>query len=137
MMMHSLVWHKGKLYRIGGRPDPSSTATNIHIFDFDSNSWSADILFTNTAYFSTNATLALQKYSAAACSFGDEIFVFGGYNSSGDLQSTAFAWNPESTVVRQLGDMPVAKAGLTAVPCGSSIYLIGGTSDASVYKFTP
>ncbi|KAF1080380.1 MAG: hypothetical protein GQF41_3204 [Candidatus Rifleibacterium amylolyticum] len=135
---HNLIWHKGKLYRIGGYTSGTTNATNINIFDFDANSWTP--IANNVASFTnitgTTVTLAQPAY-AGVCSFGDEIFIFGGMIGS-TATSTAVAWNPETSVVRPLGNLPAAKAGIAAVPCGSSIYLfIPLTGETGVYKFTP
>jgi len=142
---HRLVWHRGKLYRMGGYTSGTINATTIEIFDFDTNAWTL-VNYNDAAYFTdiTGAVVTfLQPAYAGICSFGDEIFMFGGRLGTAH-QATAWAWNPETRVVRQLGDMPTAKAGLTAVPCGSSIYLIGGanismaeSATSPIYKFTP
>lgn len=141
---HSLVWHKGKIYRIGGYTAGTATATNINIFDFDTNSWTS--VSHNVASFTNiagNIVTFGQPAYAAVCSFGDEIFVFGGLANGGTFLNTAYAWNPETSVVRQLGNMPAARAYFSAVPCGSSIYLLGGgsaatpTANSPVHKFTP
>ena len=141
---HSLVWHKGKVYRIGGYTGGTTNALNIDIFDFDNNIWTP-VNYNSAAYFTdiTGATVTLaQPAYAAVCSFGDEIFIFGGIIST-TFQNTAYAWNPETSVVRQLANMPAARAYFSAVPCGSSIYLIGGGSSATptdnspIHKYTP
>jgi hypothetical protein len=75
---------------------------------------------------------------------GDEIFIFGGQDLSGNLQATAAAWNPETGVVRTLTTVPGGKTyGMTAVPFGGSIYLIGGATGPgagagnTIIKYTP
>lgn len=141
---HSLVWHKGKMYRIGGYTAGTATATNINIFDFDTNGWTS--VAHNVASFTNidgNTVTFGQPAYAGICSFGDEIFVFGGLANGGTFLNTAFAWNPETSVVRKLNNMPAPRAYFSAVPCGSSIYLLGGGSSAvpalnsPIHKFTP
>jgi len=144
---HNLVWHKGKVYRVGGYHNSGllNNPNTVAVFDFDTNSWS-NISTGDTNYFTDikGDALALpQPAYAGVCSFGDEIFIFGGMIGPSP-QNTAWAWNPESKVVRQLGNLPAAKAGICAVPCGSSIYLIGGANPLAaeaaatpIYKFTP
>jgi len=134
---HCLVWHKGKLYRIGGRDHTNTVMTSVDIFDFDNNSWGAPPL--TSASFFTGSTSELARFKAAACSFGDEIFVFGG-----EGKSNVVAWNPETTVVRVVATMPnTANYAKSAVAYGSAIYLIGGSVTSStgavrsIWKFTP
>lgn len=130
---HSLVWHKGKLYRMGGY-NSYGTTNRVAYFDFDTNSWSN---VTSIA----NDTL-LKRYNSPACSFGDEIFMFGGYN--GATTNTVVAFNPTTNSARLVGTLPGAGFyAKSAVSCGSSIYLIGGASadgsggTAAIWKFTP
>ncbi|HMM60231.1 MAG TPA: LamG domain-containing protein, partial [Candidatus Rifleibacterium sp.] len=130
--LHNLVWHKGKVYRVGGK-DASSALSSIDIFDFAGNAWTSKAL-TDVA----SSPLQLQRERAAACSFGDEIFMFGG------SKTNAVAWNPEVGTVRDLGVMPTnGRYAKTAVACGSSIYLIGGADNetaggvTSIWKYTP
>ncbi|HNW09915.1 MAG TPA: kelch repeat-containing protein [Candidatus Rifleibacterium sp.] len=141
---HSLVWHKGKLYRVGGRRG-STLLNSVDVFDFNTNSWT-NIMLNNMTQFPANGSM-LQRDNAAACSFGDEIFMFGG-SIGASVGATplndAVAWNPETKTVRSLGTMAIAKNfAKTAVPCGSAIYLIGGATnhstggDANIWKFTP
>ncbi|HNX78074.1 MAG TPA: kelch repeat-containing protein, partial [Candidatus Rifleibacterium sp.] len=142
---HSLVWHKGKLYRVGGRRGGTTLLNSIDIFDFNTNSWT-NIMLDNMTQFPANGSM-LQRDNAAACSFGDEIFMFGGSigaSVGATPLNNAVAWNPETKTVRSLGTMAIAKNfAKTAVPCGSAIYLIGGATDhstggdANIWKFTP
>ena len=66
-----MVWHKGKVYCFGGTK--TSGASEFHlpfIFNFETNTWSK-----------ANSALGvghLKRRKAAAVSFGDEIFLFGG-----------------------------------------------------------
>ncbi len=128
---HSLVYHTdGYLYRIGGAVDGAyNVCTNVIRFNFSTNTWQA-----------MAAPSQFQRTKAAACSFGDEIFIFGGATGAGPAYTnTAAAWNPTTGAVRNLPPIPntsisnvngCAQAQRTyapcAVPCGPVIYLIGG-----------
>lgn len=121
------MWHKGKLYRVGGSSTGTVSASTLvppDVFDFETNSW------TLTSIVGVTNGNFLQKMNAAACSHGDEIFIFGGYNLSNVICKTVVAWNPETGNIRQMEDMPFAAINMTAISVGSSIYLIGGESIA-------
>jgi hypothetical protein len=133
---HCLVYHKGFLYRVGG----DTGGGTVSRFDFSTNSWGADFV-------PDSNTTAFKRTKAAACSFGDEIFVFGGYDGS-STTNTAFAWNPETDKVRSLATIPNTGGGtytrkMSAVPYGPHIYLIGGAKDSgsaargSIIRYTP
>ncbi|PKL42331.1 MAG: hypothetical protein CVV41_14415 [Candidatus Riflebacteria bacterium HGW-Riflebacteria-1] len=140
---HNLVWHKGTVYRIGGFTGGTTNAANVDIFDFDANTWTP-VSDSSASYFdltqTTSATLPRRAY-AGVCSFGDEIFIFGGM-TGGVRQAGIHAWNPDTKVVRDVTVLPAARSHLSAVACGSSIYLFGGTTDGTngttqIFKFTP
>jgi hypothetical protein len=143
---HCLVWHNGKLYRVGGNDSGSLVGgafSDVDVFDFETNAWS-------TIAVSTDFT---DRNLAGACSLGDEIFIFGGLNSAGTPRTDAAAWNPETGKVRKFGNIPVTSGtginsihsvGITAVPYGPYIYLIGGAVDDSgllvgkeIIRFSP
>ncbi len=134
---HCLVWHKGKLYRIGGANGGGTVLSGSNggeTFDFDTNQWSAIVGFPSQ----------LCRSKAATCSFGDEIFVFGGEAPAGTTINTAYAWNPETTKIRQLPNVPKTTTyAMSAVACGPAIYLIGGSgsavanNSATIIKYTP
>jgi len=136
---HNLIWHKGRVFRVGGS---DGTALNsIDVFSFDTNAWT-NVPLTTVASFPVNGA-QLKRDNAAACSLGDEIFMFGGYDGAA-LKNDAIAWNPETGNIRLLGAMPMAgNYAKSAVACGSSIYLIGGATNATsggtagIWKFTP
>ena len=161
---HSLVWHKGKIYAIGGRinsltnyvtngtlSEGGGTAKNtafIECLDFNSNMiWSDATVDTSTPSngsftFRLNQTIdELYRYNHGACSFGDEIFIFGGQKGSrsSDILNTAFAWNPETKAVRKLTVMDEALSPCCAVPYGSKIYIIGmnSSNELKIYEYTP
>lgn len=134
---HCLVWHKGKLYRIGGAGGTGTVLSGSNggeKFDFDTNQWSTITGFPSQ----------LCRSKAATCSFGDEIFVFGGEAPAGTTVTTAYAWNPETAQIRQLANLPKTTTyAMSAVACGSAIYLIGGSgtatanNSATIIKYIP
>jgi hypothetical protein len=150
---HCLVWHKGYLYRVGGSSSDTKDDAlyNIHKFDFETNEWI--MLHENDngdGFTDLNAWFG-NRFMAGACSLGDEIFIFGGQQDDGTIRTDAAAWNPETEQVRLLGDIPQTSGtggvyrhtlGITAVPYGPYIYLIGGAVDASkigkeIIRFSP
>ncbi|MBF0544060.1 MAG: hypothetical protein HQM08_06495 [Candidatus Riflebacteria bacterium] len=130
----ALVWSNGLAYRLGGRTSAGSfvPVTTIATFSADANPWSS----------STAISSALQRCVQGACTFGDEIFEFGGYDSTGVATSGVIAWNPALGKVRAPPVIPSATrmsggsetaasarpVGVCAVPCGPFIYLIGGAT---------
>lgn len=153
---HCLVYHQGYLYRIGGSTDGTAAniLTTIDRFDFNLNSW-AQLTATADADGFTDTTGAFARRKAAACSHGDEIFIFGGYkNNAGADQAVSFAaaWNPATNRIRILSSLPTNSDGSTdalrpinisAVPCGPHIYLIGGSVSENgsggkqIIRYTP
>ncbi len=140
-----LVYHKGKVYRVGGI-EGSTTRSEVDVFDLEQGTWS-----TITPIDPGNL---LVRSRFDACSWGDEIFIFGGQNSGGTTINTAAAWNPELNTVRRLKDIPHTQDqsnGATAartfesavVACGPNIYIIGGSTSSSagggnrVIRYTP
>jgi hypothetical protein len=80
-------------------------------------------------------------YFFGACSFGDEIFIFGGQKGSrsSDILNTAYAWNPETKEVRALTNLTESLSPCCAVAYASKIYVIGmNTSNKlKIYEYTP
>lgn len=133
---HSLVWHKGKLYRVGGCIALGNALVRNEVFDFETNSWNY------TSILSANA--GLRRYNIAACSYGDYIYIFGGICDAGNDKHNVLAWNPESDVIFKVPgvilpvDIPRFSS---AVRVGSHIYLFGGENtgpdSAPIIRFTP
>lgn len=127
---------KWYLYRVGGGPasaDNSLDTNDVARLDFDNpTSWSV----TNLG----NVPIEATRKWTAACSYGDEIFVFGGTNGS-DI-ATCYAYNPDTGLFRQLPNLPdvgggVKSNGMCAVPCGSVIYLFDGSNSKVVRTYRP
>lgn len=147
---HSFVYHKGDLYRIGGSANDSYSGAvdSIYKFDFSTNAWST--LVRGTHFIDPDSRL--RRFRPGVCSWGDEIFVFGGQKSDNSVVSDATAYNPATKMVRPLKAIPTTlnyaatpgnrwKA-VTAVPCGQAIYLIGGcdatgNGGCQILKYTP
>lgn len=129
---HVLVWHKDKAWRMCGASG-TQILSDCERFDFNQNQWQQQTM-----------PSAIRRTKAAVCSFGDEIFVFGGESPVGTTLTTAYAWNPDTTQLRQLPNLPKSTTyAMSAVACGSSIYLIGGSglfnanNSATIIKYTP
>ncbi len=138
---HSLVWHKGKIYAIGGQPTSSSVVDKnnfAELFDYNQN-----IMTWQTAtpslivYADGLSENDLKRHSQGCCSFGNEIFIFGGSNGTTNLK-TAIAWNPETNVMRKLTDLPEKLSPCSAVAYGSKIYVFGMSgSNFKIYEYAP
>ncbi|MDD3041187.1 kelch repeat-containing protein, partial [Bacteroides sp.] len=88
-----MVWHKGKVYCFGGTKTSGTTEFHLpFIFDFEYNTWAK----ANSAILGVDK---LKRRKAAAVSFGDEIFLFGGECS---VTTFAVAWNTSTNVVREV-----------------------------------
>lgn len=153
---HSFVYHKGYLYRIGGASWGGSLVSGISRFNFSSNTWTLLTTAADTDSL-TDPSKLTERYMQAACSFGDEIFIFGGATLAGTCINDPIAWNPDTKLVRRLPPIPftslgstetdavpvLRSMGMTAVPCGPAIYLIGGGNawgsggSGQVLKYTP
>ncbi len=160
-MHHSLVWHKGKLYAIGGKNSSSErTGRDFAEFldynstqtwndkhsksDYGSMSWVYYTYFKNLIFnFEDGSIEDLKRYNHGACSFGDEIFIFGGSRGNTNL-CDAYAWNPETGVVRKLNDIKDENGNsydlspCCAVPFGSKIYIMGmNLGNLKIFEYTP
>ena len=141
---HNMVWHKGKIYVIGGCKDnsyvPFGKEDFIRYLDYNNKmKWEkigGGKLILNNGVSDED----LKRYYHGMCSFGDEIFIFGGRKGGGDsdVLKTAIAYNPETGVIRKLADMPTALAPCGAVAYGSKIYIFGKVgSVGTLYEYTP
>lgn len=106
------------LFRVGGGSawDVSDgKAFGIEKYDFETGLWG------------TYYALPDDRHSMSACSFGDEIYMFGGVKNASS-QNTAWAFNPDTGKFRTLNTLPDNfTAAMAAVPAGSHIYLIDGS----------
>ena len=151
---HALVWHKGKIYAIGGRADSTKDkiygnsttyADLIEVLDYNKNlEWK--VYSKPYKYVDGANDSSLIRYNHGACSFGNEIFIFGGEDDDDTPRSSAIAFNPETGVVRELTDMreELGSTKLTpcvAVPFGSKIYIMGNDTDSpyslKILEYTP
>ena len=147
---HALIWHKGKIYVIGGYNSDfvkneslgsSSESSFIECLDYNDNmNWN----FVRNASYTFPVGVGiddLYRYNHGACCFGDEIFIFGGTTkeSSDNKSKSAYAWNPETGKVRKLADLEEVLSPCSAVAFGSKIYVIGmGSSNKlKIYEYTP
>lgn len=83
----------------------------------------------------------LKRSNHGVCSFGDEIFIFGGeINNDRNSQAISnIAINPETKVVRRLTSLPLKLTNCDAVVYGSKIYVIGMNFEHNLtfYEYTP
>ncbi|NLI76274.1 MAG: hypothetical protein GX442_07525 [Candidatus Riflebacteria bacterium] len=130
---HVFVYHKGRLYRIGGSSNyPTISFTSSYdYFDFIDHKW-VHVGFS-----------PYEKVHFGACSFGEEIYCFGGAVAGNVPTTDAVAWNPQTNVVRTLKSLPTPRHSPCAVACGPSIYIFGGTTTTTgnngntVYQYAP
>ena len=140
-MQHALVWHKGKIYAIGGKGASEVCAGDsfAEYLDYNNSSMTWQQIDKDSVKPDGNDTVeSLKRFNHGACSFGNEIFIFGGQSTSARLK-TAYAWNPDTSVVRRLTDLGQGLSPCCAVPFGSKIYVIGMSSDTEmrIYEYTP
>ncbi|NLI76275.1 MAG: hypothetical protein GX442_07530 [Candidatus Riflebacteria bacterium] len=139
---------KWYLYLVGGgtATTPGTQAgAMVYRYDFDNpgGGWVAQSM----ANF--DGTVAAPEVTArtavAACSWGEEIFIFGGLSNNG-VQSYAIAYNPDTGKFRQLSAVPPpARCFSAAIPSGPFIYLFGGATSRngltdginSIYRYKP
>ena len=142
---HALVWHKGKIYAIGGRKDTSNnniTGAFIEVLDYNKEmewkEYSKPFKYVDGA---SDDAIA-QRFNHGACSFGDEIFIFGGADES-HTRTSATAFNPETGVMRHIRDLGSSNKlnPCAAVPLGSKIYVIGNLDSdpypLKILEYTP
>jgi hypothetical protein len=114
---------KWYLYLIGGGDEPGSHDNKlIRRFDFDNNNW---------ASYDLGEDELTERTQVAACSWGDEIFIYGGCRSN-IRTNTGIAYNPDTgkyRVLAQIGDTYTIN--MSAVPAGPCIYLIDGCDSAN------
>ena len=159
---HTSVWHKGCLYVIGGAIDGNHKVMNDDSGADNYIEYLTDLKDTYQTKFEwanipansfvfndgTGGKVGIKSIAAfysGACSFGDEIFIFGGATSgtlNGNTKNTAVAWNPETGRVRRLTNLPKPLAPCCAVPYGSKIYIFGQNPNESntklyIFEYTP
>jgi len=124
------------LYCIGAGTALGAQMTNlIYKYDFAVATWSAIDLShatnkINIDFAASNAASAVNRRTqVGACSWGDEIFIFGGYYSNTNTNTpTAIAYNPDTNTYRFLTNLPAVRNEVSAVPYGPFIFLFGGST---------
>ncbi|RCK80934.1 MAG: hypothetical protein OZSIB_2822 [Candidatus Ozemobacter sibiricus] len=138
------------LFSVGGNAGVAGTPIPalIQKYDFDNTVWLPYDLTAATHDIRSDspagASVLNRRDQAAACSWGDEIFIFGGAYA-GTATNRAIAYNPDTNRYRVLTNLPANLTYSAAVPVGPYIYLIGGapspsgTSDAvnTIYRYSP
>lgn len=142
MMNGTLVTHYSRknktydLYLIGPGSAPGVQFPElIYKYDCSTGAWLPITLWhasnkINIDFAKSNSPSQVnQRTQVAACSYGDEIFIFGGYyNGTSTNSQFGMAYNPDTNMYRELTDLPAARVQATAIPYGPYIYLIGGAS---------
>lgn len=108
---------KGKIYAIGGETEGGIVNT-LEIYDSQTDSWSRPATFGDFR----------AREFAAAVSYHDSIFVFGGYAGNREWLSTIDVYDPAThgwATVPTPGTYQ-ARDGLAATVYGEKIYLLGG-----------
>ncbi len=124
------------LYCVGAGTALGAQLNNlIYKYDFAVATWSAIDLShaTNKINIDFSASSAAgsvnRRTQVGACSWGEEIFIFGGYYSNTTTNSaTAIAFNPDTNSYRLIANMPAVRNEVSAVPYGPYIFLFGGST---------
>ena len=127
----------GMIYAIGGSNGSSPNLTTVEAYNPVTDSWMT------TAQI---AQMPMARSAAAAAVLNGLLYVVGGTNSTGVLSNTD-SYNPSTNAWNQNqpnlnSAMPTARAGLSLVTIGDTLYAIGG-SNADAIKvatneaFTP
>lgn len=106
----------------------------IYKYDFDTGIWTPKPLWHASNKVNVNfsqgnsASMVNQRTQVAACSWGDEIFIFSGhYTTTNSNTPMSIAYNPDTNTYRELTGVPAASNNASAIPYGPYIYLIGGS----------
>ena len=144
---HAMVWHKGKIYCVGGAINGDHDLVDKNnFFEFlptmDTGgasplAWKT-IGASNISNPDSSMVDKLPRYYMGCCSYGDEIFIFGGIDSTGNATSSAYAYNTETGDLRELTSLSTAMSPCCAVVYGSKIYILGKAgSKTMLYEYTP
>ena len=121
----------------GGTGSGVPLDNNIASYSFSANTWTQIDL---------DDTDISQRTGVAACSWGDEVFIFSGARA-GTPKRNAIAYNPDNEKYRTLANFTGTSAVVyqAAVPVGPYIYLLGGATDDTgtgngtsyLFRYTP
>jgi len=115
-----LAFHD-KVLAMGGvafTPDGFNNFTLIESYDPSADSWST----------AADLTLPWPAAGLSACTFGENILIFGGYSGDG-IHDRGACYDPKSRRWDLLPTMPEPRAATGIVRHGDTIYLIGGWAD--------
>lgn len=108
-----------KLWVVGGTSGALSAAlSTVLSYSPATNSWTTE---------TTSGTYTPVSFAAYA-RYGTKIYVFGGFNASGTVQSSTQIFDTATLTWSTGGALPSAMAHGTAVVVGSKILVLGGTS---------
>lgn len=104
-------WEQGK---------PWAFKSHVAIYDPATDTWS------------TGQPAPVAFGEADSCVFGDDIYVFGGEDSSGGLLASTLRYNTTTNAWDTRSAMAVAKESFSCVRVGDRFYLLGGWAEGGV-----
>ena len=119
---------QGLFYVAGGNPQGGLPITSVEVYNPANNSWAFVAALPSGRNFSAFTVL------------NDKLYLFGGGNSSGQIQ-TAVVYDPVTNQWTSLADLPAVRNDAVAVTLNGLIYIIGGqvgnTIDAALLVYDP
>ena len=115
----------GKIYVIGGAPDPWNSFSVVEEYDPSTNTWTTETGMP-TARFGLSTSVVDGKIYAIGGTKGKEGNIYWGLNKVEAYDPVAGTWTTKAP-------MPTARYGLSTSVVDGKIYAIGGSSGLSVY----
>jgi N-acetylneuraminic acid mutarotase len=122
------VLHDGKIYVMGGLVFSHSVTDLNEFYVIETGTWD------------TAASMPVGLHHYQVASFGDHIYVFGGYEMSAPpwlASNRVYRYDPEGDSWTELGPMVTGRAENVAVTYGDRIFLFGGKSVITVEAYDP
>lgn len=115
---HMAAHHDGNLYVAGGRqgnsPGSGPRLADLEIYDISSDSWSS------------GASMPEARSDATLLNQGSTLYVFGGFDSSGNVTDGTFIYDIPSDSWMSGSPMPEPRANPAGGSCGNKLHVIGG-----------
>lgn len=130
----SAVVSQGQILAMGGvafTPEGFNNFTLVERYDHKLNQWVDD----------RRHALPWPAAGLAACTLGEDIYIFGGY-STDNIHSRAARFETRSNTWQRIANLPAPRAAMGVATVDKTIYLIGGWADdgrtpqADVYAYT-
>jgi N-acetylneuraminic acid mutarotase len=134
IMDNAVGYYEGKAYSVGGVHQivGGVALTDSFVYDPVSAAWSPI------------APLPTAAESPAAAFLNGTMYVVGGWDVNGAVQSAAYAYHPTTDTWTSIADLPQGTAATTLAVLDGSLYVVGGcgTDDcgslsAAVYRYSP